>query len=281
MTVLEICVDNPAGLAAAIDGGADRIELCSALALGGLTPSQGLIALASRAPLPVMAMIRPRAGGFDWSEDEVQAMEVEIAAIARAGLAGVVLGATRSDAAGGLTLDLPVMRRLMRAAKGLDVTLHRCIDLMQDPLAAIDQAAELGIARILSSGGAATAAKGVDRLARMMDHAGDRIGIMPGAGVSVASLPDLLTRLAPSEVHASASVPDPGTGAIADFGFQPTGAKRTDAATVAALKKVLHAAGESAGTACLRAIVPNAGLGRVSRDGPAKASIRKDVPRHS
>ncbi|MCA0938559.1 copper homeostasis protein CutC [Yangia mangrovi] len=236
--ILEICVDSPSGLAAAIEGGADRIELCAALALGGLTPSPGLISLAARAPIPVMAMIRPRAGGFDWSEEEVGTMEVEIAAVARAGLAGVVIGATRSEA-GSVTLDLPVMQRLVAAAKGLDLTLHRCIDLMEDPLEALDQAAALGISRILSSGGAATATEGLARLQGMTAHAGRRLSIMPGAGVSAATLPGLLEVLAPSEVHASASQPDPGTGAIARFGFQPESARRTDAATVAGLKRLL------------------------------------------
>ena len=237
--ILEICVDSPDGLAAAIEGGADRIELCSALALGGLTPTAGLIDLAARAAIPVMAMIRPRAGGFDWSEDEVAAMEVEIAAIARAGLAGVVIGATRSEA-GSVTLDLPVMRRLARAARGLDITLHRCIDLVEDPLTAIDQAADLGVSRILSSGGAASATEGLARLRQMTAHAAGRVTIMPGAGISAATLPALIDALDPAEVHASASQPDPGTGAIARFGFQPEGARRTDAATVAGLKRLLR-----------------------------------------
>ncbi|SDF96545.1 copper homeostasis protein CutC [Alloyangia pacifica] len=237
--ILEICVDSPDGLAAAIEGGADRIELCSALALGGLTPTAGLIALAARAPVPVMAMIRPRAGGFDWNADEVTAMEVEIAAVARAGLAGVVIGATRSEP-GGVTLDLAVMRRLVSTARGLDITLHRCIDLMEDPLTAIDQAADLGASRILSSGGAASATEGLARLRQMTAHAAGRIAIMPGAGVSAATLPALIEALDPAEVHASASHPDPGTGAIARFGFQPEGARRTDAATVAGLKRLLR-----------------------------------------
>lgn len=235
---LEICVDSPAGLAAAVEGGADRIELCSALALGGLTPTQGLIHLAARAPIPVMAMIRPRAGGFDWSEDEVLAMEVEIAAVARAGLTGVVIGATRSGP-GTVALDLPVMQRLVAAAKGLDLTLHRCIDLIEDSFEAIDQAAELGISRILSSGGALSAVEGIARLQEMTAHAAGRLSIMPGAGISAATLPGLLAALDPSDVHASASQPDPASGAIARFGFQTEGARRTDAATVAGLKRLL------------------------------------------
>ncbi|MBE9637345.1 copper homeostasis protein CutC [Salipiger mangrovisoli] len=237
--ILEICIDSPAGLAAALDGGADRIELCAALALGGLTPSQGLIELAARTPVPVLAMIRPRAGGFDWSAEEVGAMEAEIATVLRAGLAGVVIGATRTTAQG-VSLDLPVMQRLVTAAKGHDITLHRCIDLMEDPFEAIDQAAALGISRILSSGGAASASAGTDRLRQMMAHAGDRIRIMPGAGVSSASLPDLLDALDPREVHASGSQPDPAAPKLARFGFQPEGARRTDAATVADLRRLLE-----------------------------------------
>lgn len=95
--VLEICVDDAAGLAAARAGGADRIELCAALALGGLTPSAGLMAQAAGIGLPVMAMIRPRAGDFVWSPDERAAMLVEIAAARAAGLAGVVIGASLPD----------------------------------------------------------------------------------------------------------------------------------------------------------------------------------------
>lgn len=234
--LLEICVDSPAGLSDAIEGGADRIELCSALALGGLTPSAGLVALAAKAPVPVLAMIRPRAGGFDWSDPEITAMEVEIAAMRAAGLAGVVIGATK-----GSRLDAVALARLVQAADGMDITLHRCVDLLDDPVEAVSMARDLGIARILSSGGALTALEGIETLTRMMQAAGSDVTILPGSGISVATLPDLLDRLNPSEVHASASVADPATGKVAALGFQPQGAKRTDSATVAVLKRLLQA----------------------------------------
>ena len=95
--LLEVCVEDAIGLQAAINGGAGRIELCSALGLGGLTPSPGLMAEAARSPIPVMAMIRPRAGGFVWSTEDLRQMKADIAAARTAGLAGVVLGASRPD----------------------------------------------------------------------------------------------------------------------------------------------------------------------------------------
>ncbi len=238
--ILEICVDSAEGLEAAIAGGADRIELCSALALGGLTPSVGLMSQATRAPVPVLAMIRPRAGGFDWRGDEIAMMEAEIAAAAQAGLAGVVIGATRSES-NGTTLDAPALERLAIAAGDMDITLHRCIDVVEDPLAALDLAADLGIRRVLSSGGATSAPEGATRLAEMMRHAAGRLTVMPGAGINPATLPDLLSALDPAEVHASASKPDPGPETLTRLGFQPKGARRTDAATVADLKRILSA----------------------------------------
>ncbi|HCO54934.1 MAG TPA: copper homeostasis protein CutC, partial [Pelagibacterium sp.] len=119
--ILEICVDDAAGLAAAISGGADRIELCSSLALGGLTPTPGLMALAATSPIPVYAMIRPRAGDFVFSRDDVATMETDIDAARSAGLSGVVLGATHPDG----RLDTAILERLVTRASGLGLTLHR------------------------------------------------------------------------------------------------------------------------------------------------------------
>ncbi|MBB95441.1 MAG: copper homeostasis protein CutC [Rhodobacteraceae bacterium] len=234
MRLLEICVDSLPGLEAAVTGGADRIELCSALALGGLSPSVGMMRAAAGCGVPVLAMIRPRSGGFQWSGPELAAMETEIAAVADAGLAGVVIGALE-----GPRLDMPAMRRLMRAAHGLDVTLHRCVDLVDDPLTAVDQAAELGLSRILTSGGALRALDGVERLRAMQDHAGQRCAIMPGSGITPATLPGLLAALDPSEVHASASVDVPSDPILHDMGFQHGAARVTDAATVARMKALL------------------------------------------
>lgn len=232
---LEICVDDPAGLAAAIAGGADRIELCAALGLGGLTPSPGLIAQASTSPIPVMAMIRPRAGGFHWSETEIACMEAEIAAVRAAGLAGVVIGASQPDG----RLDSLVLARLMRAAQGLDVTLHRAIDLAPDAEAAMREVAALGIGRVLSSGGALRAPEGLERLGRMR-AAAPGISVMPGSGLTAENIAAVAAALPGlREVHASCAAPVAADPLLDAFGFTPSGAKQTSAHHVAAMRAAL------------------------------------------
>ncbi|SEK28885.1 copper homeostasis protein CutC [Pacificibacter marinus] len=234
MITLEVCVDSLAGIFAATKGGADRIELCSALGLGGLTPSAGLIKIASEAPLPAMAMIRPRAGDFVWTRDERAALVAEIHAVRDAGLAGVVIGASLPNG----ELDGETLQELMQAAIGLDVTLHRAIDLTPDVDAALQICRDLGIKRVLSSGGAKTAMAGLERLVQMATHT---ISVMPGGGVTAENVADLAARLPLSEVHASCSVvaPIPQNSKIAEFGFQPSGARATDTNSVIALRKAL------------------------------------------
>lgn len=236
MIRLEVCVDDAAGIEAAIKGGADRIELCSALALGGLSPSAGVLALAAKAPIPSMVMIRPRAGDFVWSETEIEAMILEIEAVVAAGLQGVVIGASLPDG----QIDEAALTRLVRAAKGLDITLHRAIDLTPDPIAALELCAKLGIGRVLSSGGAQTAIKGLTRLQAMAKAAPDII-IMPGGGVSAENIAIFARALPLREVHASCSspLPAPALAAIETFGFQPKGAKGTDANRIRALQTAL------------------------------------------
>ncbi len=240
--LLEICVDDAAGLAAARAGGADRVELCAALALGGLTPSAGLMALAARSGLPVMAMIRPRAGDFVWTPEERAAMRTEIAAARAAGLAGVVIGASLPDG----QLDAATLADLVASAAGLEVTLHRAIDLTPDPVAAMRLAADLGIRRVLSSGGARTALAGLARL-RAMAKAAPEVTVMPGGGISAANAAEFAAGLPLREIHASGSAPltAPLLPQIADFGFQPPGARATDAGAVRALRQALDQIGAS------------------------------------
>ena len=233
MIRLEVCVDDALGLAEAVAGSADRVELCAALSIGGLTPSHGLMAVAAGCGVPCYPMIRPRAGDFVFCAAEVEVMRADIRAARALGLPGVVLGASRADGC----LDEAVLRVLLAEAHGLDVTLHRAIDLAPDKAAAVDTAIALGFRRILTSGGALTAPDGADVLALMMERAGDCI-IMPGSGVSVASLPRL-RHLPLREVHASCAVALPHGGEPLRFGFQSVGEKRTDRAAVAALKAAL------------------------------------------
>lgn len=228
-------MDSAGGLAQAVAGGADRIELCAALALGGLTPSVGLIAAAARCGVPVVAMIRPRAGDFVWSGAEVAMMEAEIAAVRAAGLAGVVLGASLPDG----RLDAQVLRRLVAAAQGLERVLHRCFDLAPDLEEALERAVGLGFHRILTSGGAITAEAGAARIASLLARAAGRITVMPGSGVTPAN-GGLLKGLGIAEIHASCSVSIPVSGRAVEMGFAPPVLRRTDAEAVRALRRALE-----------------------------------------
>lgn len=233
--LLEVCVDDLAGLEAAVSGGADRVELCSALALGGLTPSIGLMEIAATFDIPCHAMIRPRAGDFVYSEEEIEVMIADIDAARRSGLAGVVFGASLAD--GGL--DRMVLSTLAKAAEGLDMTLHRAFDLVPDISEAVEIAVKLGFSRILTSGGAATALDGIAGLLEALASANGRLSIMPGSGIAdhnVGTLLDLGVR----EIHASCSGPIAiPVGRIAEFGFQSPSARRTDRQKVAALRAAL------------------------------------------
>ncbi len=233
---LEVCVDDALGLWAAVKGGADRLELCSALSLGGLTPSFGLMEMAAGCGVPAYPLIRARSGGFHFADDEIAGMCADIRAARDLGLEGVVLGALRPN----LQLDLLALEAMIAAAGAMDLTLHRCIDLCPDVEEAVEEAIGLGFSRILTSGGAKTAAEGVERIARMIEVAAGRISIMPGSGVNEATWP-LLAGLAVEEVHASCAVALKSDRVLKGFGFETGHEKRTDAAKVAALKAAIGA----------------------------------------
>lgn len=237
--LLEVCVDDAAGLRAAVDGGADRIELCSALPVGGLTPSPGLMALAGKLDIPVYAMIRPRPGDFVFDADDIGIMRAEIDAARSAGLAGVVLGANRQDG----RLDAATLRTLIDHASGLGLTLHRAFDLVPDFNEAVEIAVDLGFERILTSGGAQKAPDGIEVLASAINTAKGQISIMPGSGVTLQTIDGVLARLAVTEVHSSCSVDQPAHDArLVSLGFVTPGARQTDRQTVQALKARLTAA---------------------------------------
>ncbi|CAN7466178.1 copper homeostasis protein CutC [Aminobacter sp. LjRoot7] len=231
---LEVCVDSPQSLAAAIEGGADRIELCAALETGGLTPSPGLMALAAKAPIPVYAMIRTRPGDFVFDDADVATLLADIDAVRAAGLAGVVLGANRLDG----SLDRDVLSRLAGHAKGLGMTLHRAFDLAgPDFASAVELAVELGFERILTSGGESTALKGLDALAACFDQAQGRVVIMPGSGVNLDTVAAIKARLPLREIHSSCSVAsDAPDGKALELGFVAPRPKHTDAGIVRRMK---------------------------------------------
>jgi copper homeostasis protein len=196
---LEICVDTADGLEAAIRGGADRIELCSALSIGGLTPSFGLMRLAAKTGVPTYAMIRPREGDFVFTPGELDQMRRDIDAAREAGLAGVVLGASEPRG----KLDAEALFRLHSHAGDLGTTLHRAFDLVADQDGALETAIEIGFERILTSGGAKRAVDGLEALAALVSRAGDRIVIMPGSGIRPDNAPAVLAATGAREIHAS------------------------------------------------------------------------------
>ena len=234
--MLEICVDDPEGLAVALEGGADRIELCSSLDSGGLTPTAGLIAQAALAPVPVYAMIRPRAGNFYFSALETEAMLQEIDVMRKAGLAGVVLGASTQDN----RLDITLLQRLTARAEGMGLTLHRAFDLVPDPFEALEQAIDLGFERILTSGQQLKAIDGVDLLQQLVQRAAGRISIMPGSGVNAENTQKILQATGVHEIHSSGRVsqPNPDVKSV-EFGFALPLSSQTSAENIRKIKDIV------------------------------------------
>ena len=228
--MLEVCVDSVQSLEAALAGGADRIELCSALALGGLTPSLGLMQAAGAAAVPIYALIRPRGGDFVYDTADLEVMRTDIDAARDSGMAGVVIGASLPDGA----LDRDMLEALVLHSDGMGRTLHRAFDLTGDGMAAaLEVAIDLEFERVLTSGGAETALAGVARLAELFGWAAGRIGVMPGAGITPAVAQMLAARLPLCEIHGSCSeISAAGDGA--HLGFQPQ--RLTIAAKVRAMK---------------------------------------------
>ncbi|ALE07782.1 hypothetical protein AL755_12075 [Arthrobacter sp. ERGS1:01] len=183
---LEIAVQDVTGAVLAARHGADRIELCCALQMGGLTPSQGLLSSVHDAEpgLPIHALIRPRPGNYVYDAATVRLMAAEIAAVRDAGAGGIVIGALTANGA----LDYAVTERLVAAADGLHITFHRAIDHLgqADAVAAVPRLAELGVQRILTSGGASRAGAGLGQLAAMAGAAAGHLDIMAGGGVDIA-----------------------------------------------------------------------------------------------
>lgn len=196
----EICVDSPRSLLVAAAAGVDRIELCSALGVGGLTPSAGLIEQARRCAVPCHAMIRPRGGDFVFDTHDQAACLVDIATAKFAGLAGVVIGVAQID--GRLNVDL--LSEQIRAAEGMQVTLHRVFDLTPDPFEALEIAVALGVTRILTSGQAQSAGCGAPLITDLVTRAAGRIEIMAGGGVTPENAATLMAS-GVDALHASCS----------------------------------------------------------------------------
>lgn len=199
--ILEICAASYNSALAAAAGGADRIEICSGLSEGGLTPSYGLLKSVLKIPnLKKHVLIRPRGGDFLYTAEEVQIMAEDIRIAKQLGADGVVIGALTQNG----DVDKEVVGLLMDNAKGMNVTFHRAFDLCRCPLKAIEDIISLGCNSILTSGQASTAEKGIELLKEMVDVADHRISIMAGSGVNTNNISKIIKETGVSEIHASA-----------------------------------------------------------------------------
>lgn len=183
--LLEICVDSLASARAAIDGGADRLELCSALAIGGLTPYAALLEqIKQESSIPVRCLMRPRAGDFLYTADEIRQMAMQICTLRQLGAEGFVIGCLT---AGG-ELDPEAMAPLLEAAAGCGLTLHRCIDVSRDPEKTYLDAGKLGFDTVLTSGAAVSCSAGIETIGRLISLRDSRNGpeVLIGAGVSAS-----------------------------------------------------------------------------------------------
>ena len=205
--LLEICVDSFESARRASEAGADRLELCGDLLVGGVTPSPFLIEqVVSRIKTPVNVLLRPRFGDFCFTDEEKEVLLKEIAFCAKAGANGVVIGALTPEG----DLDVPFLSQCMAAAGDLDVTLHRCFDVCRDPFEALDTACDLGLQTILTSGLSKTAPLGIMKLQKLRKAAADRIHLMAGSGVSAASIEMLHREAGICHFHMSAKRSEPG-----------------------------------------------------------------------
>lgn len=198
---LEICCGSVDDVFEAKAAGADRVELNSALFLGGLTPSIGTVRAARDAGIPIMAMVRPREGGFCYTRREFDGMVRDTLALAEAGVDGVVFGVLNGDG----TVDAHRCRILAEAAGDREIVFHRAMDVTVDWRAALDTLIDLGFNRVLTSGQAPSVLFGAATIREMIAHAQGHIEILPGGGIRPANIAEVVEKTGCTQVHASAN----------------------------------------------------------------------------
>jgi copper homeostasis protein len=201
--IVEACVDAIDAALEAERGGAGRLELCGELLQGGVTPSAGLIgAVRERVRIPLFVLIRPRTGDFLYSADEREVMLRDIALTKSLGADGVVIGALTADG----DVDIETTRVLVEAARPMKVTFHRAFDFARSQDAALDALMELGVDRVLTSGGASSALEGAAALKRLTERAGDAITILAGGSITASNVADVVRLSGVREVHLRAAM---------------------------------------------------------------------------
>lgn len=198
--LLEICTASLEDCLAAQEGGADRVELNSALSLGGLTPSLGLLQEARQAlRIPIIVMIRPRPAGFCYSAGEFIVMQREVELALTHGADGIALGILHEDGA----IDQVRCASIIKQAAGREIVFHRAFDVTPDASIALEQLVDLGVTRVLTSGQESSAYNGATRIAEFIKQAAGRIQILPAGGINRFTIADILSRTGCEQVHAS------------------------------------------------------------------------------
>lgn len=242
--LLEICTASLEDCQTAEAAGADRLELNSALFLGGLTPSLGLLQAVKQAcRTPVIAMVRPRHGGFCYSEGDLAVMERDLELAAAHGADGLAFGVLTATGA----VDLPACRRLLKACHGRPAVFHRAFDVTPEPFESLEALIDVGFVRVMTSGQQATAYQGAERIAGLIERAAGRIEILPAGGIDRFSVRDVVDRTGCTQVHASLRTGRQDTSAAGrpqvTFGgsLRPaeTTYEATDALAVEGLKRLL------------------------------------------
>jgi copper homeostasis protein len=202
--ICEICVDSVAGVRAAKDAGAQRVELCADLLEGGVTPSLGAIRQARKVlGIDLNVMIRPRGGDFLFDDDEFAAMRADIEAAKVEGANGVVIGVLTTAG----EVDMARTHALVALARPLSVTFHRAFDVAAEPFRALETLIELGVDRVLTSGQEPSVLEGLPLIVELMKRAGDRIVIMPGGGITARNVERIVAAARPPEIHFAALEP--------------------------------------------------------------------------
>jgi copper homeostasis protein len=202
--IYEICVDSIAGVRAAKNAGADRVELCADLMEGGITPSLGMMRRARAIEgIALHVMIRPRGGDFLFDDDEFAVMQEDVKIAKAEGADGLVIGLL--TAAG--EVDAMRTRKLISLARPLTVTFHRAFDMALEPFRAIETLIDLGVDRVLTSGQEPTVLDGLPLIVELIRHVGNRIIVMPGGGITSRNVERIVAAASPREIHFAALQP--------------------------------------------------------------------------
>lgn len=201
--IFEACVESIDSAIESENAGVDRIELCSDLSIGGITPSYGLIKLTvEKLSIPINVLVRPRGGYFIYSEQEFEVMKRDIIFCRDNGVNGIVIGILLPNR----SIDKERIHQLINIAKPMSITFHRAFDEVQNPIETLDILIDLKVDRLLTSGQMPNALAGIETIKNLADHAKDKIIIMPGGGVDEGNISEIIKRTGVKEIHGSARI---------------------------------------------------------------------------